>query len=1435
MKYNFLLLIVLLLHSVLFAQTEKTNSIKLQLQWKYQFQFAGFIMAKELGYYKDVGLDVDILEYENTNSIQDLKDGKVDYVINNSIISYDKKTKKLDEVSLLATYFQRSPLVIIAQPEINSILDLKHKTIMMSENNRYNSSISTLFDYFSLNESNTNIIKPSFDLDDFIERRVDAITAFRSNELYILDAKKIPYTVIDPVEHGFSTNAINLFTSYKKIDSNPDEIYKFLSATKKGWKYSLEHIDEVATIIHEKYQPNRSIEHLKYEGYVTKDLMLTNLYDIGEVNEDFVLKKYNRLVKKDIILPNQNPNRLIFKNTTHHIDLSLNEEEKRYINQKGKITYCIDPDWMPFEKLERNHHIGMTADYFKLFANKLNFDFELVRTKTWGESIQFAKERKCDLFSLAMSTPKRLEYMNFTDPYITHALVVATKIHEPFIENIKNILEKPLGIVEGYAFIELLKNKYPNINIKTVKNSKDGLDKVLKGELYGFIDPLGTMAYNIQNDYLSELKIAGKFNQTWDLGVGVRNDDPTLLSMMQKIVNSITPKEHQQIKNNWLNVKIEERINYELVWRVIIVSLIVLSFLGFWIRRLKTLSRNLEFNNTRYKTMLRTTNDGFLMIDIDGNILESNNSYANFSGYSLDELSSMHLKDIEVSEDEDEIKKHLQKVISKGSDAFDTWNKKKSGELVPVDVSVSYSPIEGGRFFSFVRDRTEQFIEDELSILRADFSHITHELDKQKLLTTAINKAEKLTNSQIGFFHFVEDDQNTVSLQVWSTNTLEKMCFAKGHSTHYPISQAGVWVDCIHKNKAVIYNDYESLPHKKGLPDGHAPLKRFISVPIIRKGKIKAILGVGNKQFDYSTKDTDILEQIGHMAYGFYERLMAEERIEFLAYYDPLTSLPNRTLLTQNILQSLKEADNSDKKVAICYLDLDGFKPINDRYGHQIGDKLLKNFSDRLSKEIKDKDFIGRLGGDEFVIVLNGYDNYKQYEVEIKKLIDILDEPYQIDNYICTVYSSIGITIYPDDNSDTDTLLRHSDHAMYQAKQDRNSSYHFYDYIQEQLIKERQDIQEQISHAIDNDEFVLFYQPKIDLKTNNVTSFEALIRWQHPTRGLLFPNDFLSYIEDSVLEFKLDQWVMNHALKQLSQWHSDNLKLKCSINISPNYLEHSSFMPYLYKLVNDYDKDIISSLELEILEVSNFKNIYHTIQTMHKCKEYGIQFSLDDFGTGYSSLTHVNNLPIDILKIDQNFVKQMYDNSSSFDIVEGVLSLAKKLNQPVIAEGVEYKEIFIMLALMGCESAQGYFIAKPMPVDKIVSWIDEWNAKKDTIFINEDILELKHVDLSVAIYTHKLYMQKLNQQMQNDDISSIDEDGIEIFQRWYKNLGMARFSEHPNFAFIQATYNELRDLLKEINNYLAKKDVEKTNSLVEKLNNKSDNFIDSLIEMDTQN
>ena len=672
------------------------EKVSLQLQWKYQFQFAGFIIAKENGYYKDVGLDVDILEYNNTNSIKDLEEKKVDFVINNSLLAYNNQ--KLNEVSLIATYFQRSPLVIITQPEVKSVLNLKNKTVMISENNRLNSSLSMLFEYFDINPNNTTFLKPTFDLNDFIDKKVDAMTAYRSNELFMLNQKKIPYTIIDPVEYGFTTNAINLFTSHDKINNNAKQVNDFLTASKKGWEYALNNIEEVAKLIHEKYQPNKSIESLIYEGKITKELMLLNLYDIGEINRQFVHKTYRQLLRNGKLSKEQKNDRLIYqysKDTKKNV-IDLTNEEKEYLSKTDEITMCIDPDWMPFEKFNQDgNHIGITSDYYNIFRKTLQTDIKLIKTNTWNESLENAKKRKCDILSLAMETPERKKYLNFTIPYLKVPLVIATKLEIPFISNIEAIKNKSVGITKGYAFIELLRNKYQNLNIVEVKNIEEGLIKVNQGELFGYIGTLATISHQFQSGLRGELKIAGKLNENWELGIGVRDDDPLLFSILEKAVKSVDTQKQQQILNNWISIKYEKGIDYSLVIVISIFFTVIIALIIFWniklkkeIIKRKEAEESFKSISTKLNGLYNLSPLGIALTDMNGNYIEFNDAFERICGYGHEELKTLDYWKLTPLKYENDEKEQLELLENTGF--YGPYEKEyiqKDGSLIPINLN----------------------------------------------------------------------------------------------------------------------------------------------------------------------------------------------------------------------------------------------------------------------------------------------------------------------------------------------------------------------------------------------------------------------------------------------------------------------------------------------------------------------------------------------------------------------------------------------------------------------------------------------------------------------------------------------------------------------------------------------------------------------------
>ena len=805
----------------------------------------------------------------------------------------------------------------------------------------------------------------------------------------------------------------------------------------------------------------------------------------------------------------------------------------------------------------------------------------------------------------------------------------------------------------------------------------------------------------------------------------------------------------------------------------------------------------LEQSHRRYKSVLQTALDGFWMVDQYGTILETNQAYVTMSGFSKEEIVGLKISFFEVNESPEETRQRIQKIMQTGGDMFQSEHRRKDGSVWPVEVAVSYANVDGGMFFSFIRDIHDRRLHEELINMREVLNELVYQGELDDILRLALDKAEKLTNSQIGFFHFVDDDQINLSLQTWSTRTLKEMCFAEGAGLHYPVNEAGVWVDCIRERKPVLHNDYASLSHKKGLPEGHAPLLRELTVPIFRDDLIVAVIGVGNKQADYKEQDIETVTRLADIAFDFVERKRAEQSIEYMAYYDTLTGLPNRDLLADRLTQAIAQHERSSELLAVCYLDLDGFKPINDTYGHDIGDLLLKEFSRRIAEMMRNGDTIARIGGDEFVILLTSLNTPHESEEIVTRILKCANDHFEVGEHLLEVEASVGITIYPVDGSSAETLIRHADQAMYQAKQLDDANIQLYDPVEEQKMRARRDMLDQISDGIDNNEFELYFQPKVDLNNGCVIGLESLIRWNHPEKGFLTPYQFLHYLDSTPEEIKLGEWVMETAIKQLSAWQNLHKALSLSVNVSPDHILHEGFVDFVEALLQRHPDVNPANFELEILETSAIEDIDHMAEVMQACSQLGLRFSLDDFGTGYSSLTYFHHLPIDILKIDQNFVMNMMDNVSDLDIVEGVLKLSDTLKRPVVAEGVENIELALMLMYLGCHYAQGYAIAKPMPAAAFDDWQKQWQRSNFWQELRaEDLDDEHHFELKVAMFNHRRWARLLEEYVKDEPYSQkpiLDHSRCQ-FSHWYHGIGKARYGSRPSYGFILPKHTQLHEL-----------------------------------------
>ena len=448
-----------------------------------------------------------------------------------------------------------------------------------------------------------------------------------------------------------------------------------------------------------------------------------------------------------------------------------------------------------------------------------------------------------------------------------------------------------------------------------------------------------------------------------------------------------------------------------------------------------------------------------------------------------------------------------------------------------------------------------------------------------------------------------------------------------------------------------------------------------------------------------------------------------QRQLEHIAYYDPLTGLPNRVMLSDRLAQAKAQAQRRDRSLAIVYLDLDGFKPINDRFGHETGDQMLVGVAHALRDALRAGDSIARFGGDEFVAFIADLEQPEDCVPVLQRLLDAASTTVHVGELALSVSASLGVSIYPQDDGDIDQLVRHADQAMYLAKQNGKNQIQFYDPIKEASVKALSSTIDEIRLGLKNNEFVLYYQPKVNMKAGEVVGAEALIRWNHATRGLLAPGLFLPAIESHTLSIELGEWVIATALRQMEDWSAAGFHLPVSVNVGSLQLQQPDFLQRLQSLLSAAPGVPADSLSLEILETTALSDLHRMTGLMQECSRLGVGFALDDFGTGYSSLSYLKSLPAKTLKIDQTFVRDMSHDPDDLSIVKGVVGLAQAFGRQVIAEGIELLQDGESLLRLGCELGQGYFIARPMPAQDMPDWARNWEAParwKKQIYVPRD-------------------------------------------------------------------------------------------------------------------
>ncbi len=1112
------ILLLMIYFSVFVFANEK---VVLQLKWFHQFQFAGYYAAKEKGFYKEVGLDVEIRQRDlKYNNIQQVIDNEAQYGISDSVLLLYKAKK--EPIVIISPIFQHSPSVIISLKGNNtdSVYELDKKDMVFYENDNDGFSILAMLKKLGVKP---NMIRGR-EKDDYkklIDKKTDAFPAYLSNEPFYFRQKNININVFDPRNYGFDLYGDMLFTNENEVKNNPNRVKRFKEATLKGWEYALENKDEIIELIHNKYNKNKSIEHLKFEadaiervvskettplGTVDKGRIkyIHSLYkDYGLINakidvKDFIFDDYGSkfynidfteeekeylknhptltipnmnafapfsynengkalgysidymklMAKKmgvslniiqgktwveylsmlkngklDVIphiafnkqrdkfvdftsfahlsfstaialkksndfktmkdleervlavqnrtfhhtffeenLPTQRlllvssskegikavsegkadamignlpaleyyiqnewlsdlktsriegsglitqtslymgvqKGNLLLKSILEkvHLNIEHNEElilkkkwlslekkhninltsdELSYLKEKKELKMCIDPNWMPYERIENGKHEGITSDYIKIFKENLSINIKLIPTKDWIETISYGKSRKCDFITVMVRTKERLNHFNFSREYLETPLVIATKIDEPFINDVSSVKDKRFGIVKGYAYKQELEKKYPGINIVDVNNVYDGLEKVDNGKLFGFIDSLPVIGYEIQKEYAGNLKVAGKINGDWSFSIASRNDEPLLNDIFSKVIKSIPLEEHNKILHKWISVKYQESIDYTKFLWMLFGFFVVLSIVIYKNRSINELNQQMtKYINIVDENILTSTTD------LSGKITSASEAFCKISGYTKEELLGKPHNIIRHEDMNSEVFDELWKTISNGK----TWkgeikNKKKDGGYYWVDATISPN------------------------------------FDKKNRIIGYTSIRQDITNKKI---------------------------------------------------------------------------------------------------------------------------------VEYLSITDELTTLYNKRYFNEIFEKEINRIKRDEKRIGFMIFDVDHFKQYNDTYGHQKGDEVLRAIGRSLKKVSKrSTDTTCRIGGEEFAVIFHPH--FKESAVEFAEIIKESIENLKIEHKYnsASKYITVSIGLYTaihDNIKSSKEIYKLTDDALYKAKKEgRNRIY----------------------------------------------------------------------------------------------------------------------------------------------------------------------------------------------------------------------------------------------------------------------------------------------------------------------------------------------------------------------------------------------------------
>lgn len=591
--YRFFILLFICLGTI---NAQNLKKVTIQLSWFDQFQFAGYYMAKEKGFFKEYGLDVEIRPFAFGIDIpKEISDNKIDFAVGRETLILDKSNGK--NIVALYALFQSTPLILLSTKEsnISNINDFKNKNIMTTIDDASEVSIKAMIRSKNVSLEDLNFLKHTHSIDDLINKKTDVISAYISKSPFVLQQKGIEYNIFDPKSYGFDMYSDLLYTSNHLIQNDIKTVRAFKKASLMGWEYAYSNIEESAEFLFKNHNSQElSKDELIYEAKELKKLSYFNTDSLGEIKKEKIQRIYDLYNVMGLISKKVNFDDFIY-NEKELNSIELSKEQQTYLKDKKEISICVAPNAMPYSNIKNGKVEGFSADLVNILEKKMNISFKLIKTDTWSDSLEFARNKVCDILPSAAISKDRKEYLNFTDTYTEVPTVIITKNNIPFINNLGSLdAGIKVSVTKGYALHDALRKKYENIEFITVENTFDGLKKVEQGKFYGHITTLGTAWYMLQKNFVSKLKISGKIDDKLALRVGVRKDDIFLYEILSKVINSIDKNEIQRIENKWAYIEYKKEFDYKLLWQIIALITIILIVVLYRQKFLKDLNKELN-------------------------------------------------------------------------------------------------------------------------------------------------------------------------------------------------------------------------------------------------------------------------------------------------------------------------------------------------------------------------------------------------------------------------------------------------------------------------------------------------------------------------------------------------------------------------------------------------------------------------------------------------------------------------------------------------------------------------------------------------------------------------------------------------------------------------------------------------------------------------